>query len=380
MIRFSIFYYLLLLVACDQSMIKELDIELPALPDKLSVTAILNGQGVGVFEIKLMEGISIDKYKPTNFNKTKIRNGEIRLYEDSRIILSIPGPFDMSTEITEHGDGWKWGKNGYHHILTGINTNPGSIYRLEVEVEGFPMAVSTSTMPAASLVSASVDTSVQVIRKNVKEIGSASFYLNSFWGFTYENYPDRYWPLSVNMDVSGVNQYFALDIIKSERNIDRNMAYMWGIGSSDAIVLFENFVDSELMSNKQTDLYLFSMLMASSNLTFSGKNASGNFYAAVDEKTNNQKHDHTYLDENPDFEKITTQHLLMLRVRSISPAIYRYYQDLTLQYNGGGGLLGEQTATVVGNIENGYGSFAVYNTVNISLLEWETYEWREKKE
>jgi len=86
------------------------------------------------------------------------------------------------------------------------------------------------------------------------------------------------------------------------------------------------------------------------------------------------------LAENPDFEKITTRHLLILRVRNILPAIYRYYQDLTMQNNSRGGLFGEQTATVVGNIENGYGSFAVYNTTSIPLLEWETYEYRKKEE
>ena len=36
--------------------------------------------------------------------------------------------------------------------------------------------------------------------------------------------------------------------------------------------------------------------------------------------------------------------------------------------------------TYQGNIEGGFGSFAVYNTTDITLLEWETYEYREKEE
>ena len=81
---------------------KELDIELIGFQPKLSVTSILNG-GSGIFDIRLMEGTSLAEryYRDIEI----ICNGEIRLYEDGELILSIPGPFDMSRKITDTGDG-----------------------------------------------------------------------------------------------------------------------------------------------------------------------------------------------------------------------------------------------------------------------------------
>ena len=170
----SVFLFFSIFVACDLT--KELDIDFPSLPPKLSVTAILNG-GSGVFEIRLMEITSIaEKYE---FTKDNIRNGEIRLYEDGELIFTLPGPFDMSKKITSQGDGWKWGKNGYYYVTGGMDTRAGSDYRLEVDVEGYPMAVAASVMPTAPVVSANMDTSVQVIKKNVVEIGAAGYWISN---------------------------------------------------------------------------------------------------------------------------------------------------------------------------------------------------------
>ena len=372
-IRYSIFICLLFLNACDLNMIKELDIELFGFQPKLSVTSILNG-GNGIFEIRIMEGTSLAE---TYFYHTdKIRNGEIRLYENENLILSLPGPFDMSRKITDHGDGWNWGQNGYRYVTDGINTHPGSIYRLEVDVEGYPMAISTSIMPEAPVTLASVDTSVQIIRKNVKEIRGAGYFLSQL-NNNWDEKPDRYWPFSVCVDVPGNNNYFILDIIKYDRSYGINRGTFWGIGGSDVSILLEYGMDRELLGFENVDLYLFSMLMTN-DFTFSGKDATRNFYTAVPEIMNNQEFDDTYLEDHPDIEKITIQHSLILRVRNITLATYKYYNSLSLQLTDE--MLTEQPTTVVSNIEGGYGSFSVYNTTSIPLLEWETYEYRKKEE
>ena len=361
--------FLFLHIGCDFTMVKDLDYDFLTFPPKLSVTAILNG-GSGIIDIRLMEGISLaETYW---WNSVNIRNGEIRLYEDDKLIFSISGPFDMSKEITDVFDGWTWGKNGYRYVIDGINTRQGSIYRLEADVEGYPMAVSTSTMPAAPVISASMDTSVQVIKKKVREISAAGYFLsqmNLSWG----PYPEKYWPFSVRVDVPGVNNYFVLDVIK----YDGMQGKFFGIAGSDASILLEYGVDEFLLTGENVDLYLFSLLMTN-DFSFSGKDATRNFFVAVPEISNNQEYDDSYLNDHPDIEKITTHHSLVLRVRNITPATYRYYRSMLLQLKED--RFTEQPTTVVGNIEGGYGSFAVYNTTSIPLLEWETYEYRKKGE
>jgi hypothetical protein len=332
----------------------------------LSVTAILNG-GTGVFDIRLLENTSIaEKYE---HNTNNIRNGEIRLYEDGELIFSLPGPFDMSRKITFPGNGWNRGKNGYYYAISGMDTRAGSAYRLEVDVEGYPLAVAASVMPTAPVVSVSMDTSVQVIKKNVVEIGAAGYWLNNGW---YGKYPEKYWPFSVSVDGPCADDCFALDILNYRRNDSMNQGAFWGIGGSDATILLELGVDNQMLGSKQADLYLFPMLMTNN---FMG--ATRNFFAAATEIPDQQEFDDSYLVDHPDMEKITTQHSLNLRVRSISPAIYRYYRSLSLQLTDN--MFTEQPTVVVGNIENGYGSFAVYNSAYITLLEWETYEYRKKE-
>ena len=353
-------------IACD--MTKELDIEILSIPPQLSVTAIFNGQD-GIFDIRLKESYSLaDLNKPVQYNKEIICDGEIRLFEDDELILSIPGPFDMSVKITEHGSGWKWGQNGYRWVSGGISSHVGSIYRLEVEVEGFPTAVSTSVMPAAPVVTANIDTSEQVIKKNVREIAAAGYWLSHFGTSWYDNYPDKYWPFSVMADVSGSeNNYYALDLFKFETNYIQ----VWGIGGSDASILTENGMDNELFSSNLADLYLFPVLVTN-NIT---NGVSRNFFAAVPEIPNTTESDDSYSEDNPNMEKIISQHQLILRVRNITPASYRYFRTLSMQYSEN--RFNEQPVTVDSNIENGYGCFAVYNTANISLLEWETCEYRD---
>ena len=257
-------------VACDDffSLRKDLDIELLSLPPKLSVIAILHesfGQpGQSVFDIRVMESFSLAEIKEQdNTKKDIIRNGEIRLYEDGELILSLPGPLDMSTNLTNFGPGWKFGQNGFRYYTGGINTRTGSEYRLEVEVEGFPMAVSTAVMPVAPVISASMDTAMQVVRQNVKEIGVAGYWLNQLYPlWYYDNFPEKYWPFSMKVDVPDENNYFALDLYKTDYG--RGIQF-WLIGGSDASIFMEIGMESELIGNNHADLYLFPMLALQSS-------------------------------------------------------------------------------------------------------------------
>jgi len=367
-----LFPFLIFLFSCD-GMIKELDIDTLSFPPKLSVTALLDGEH-GILDISIMEGLSFADYETYKQQKEDIRNGEIRLYEDAVLIWSRQGSFDMSRKIEEHGDVWWWGRSGYRGVFWEIGTRPGGVYRLEVELEGYPIAVSSSEMPVAPVVSATMDTSVQMIRKNVKEIGMLGHWLSNFGNRNFldnnPSKPDKYWPVTISIPNQG--QYI-LDIRYWSELTDNTSisAYNWGIGGLDASILLENGMDRLLTNlNEVVDLYMFSLLMTN-DFTFSGKYNSRTFYAAVPENQNNNSD----FEGNPDYEKVTRLHSLELRVKHITPAIYRYSRGMMLQWENAGMLSGEPV-NIAGNMENGYGIFSVYNTTSIKLLEWETYEYR----
>jgi hypothetical protein len=277
----------------------------------------------------------------------------------------------MSAQITYFGDGLKWGKNGYYWSSGGIITKSGSTYRLEVEVEGYPSVVATSTMPEQPVVYASMDTSTQVTKKNIKEVVVAGYMLNHLGNNWNENYPVRYWQLVVNTEISTVNNYAALDVVNIEYsdNVMRRTT-IWGIGGSDVSILLENGMNRELLNNDNTDLYLFHTLIATGF-----EDASRNLYVAIDSSTLNPLYIAPIFADSPDVEKATIQHQLMLRFRNITPETYRYFHSLTTQYYSNN-KYNEQPATVVGNIEGGFGIFSVYSATYIPLLEWETVEYR----
>jgi len=372
---FILMQSLLFLAACDTSLTKEIDFN-PDFTPRLSVNAYLDG-GNGYFVIRIMESFSLAER--TSLQEIEIiRNGEIRLFKDGEIIRTIPGPIDMSRKIDNYGFGWKWGQNGYHTILTGIDIFPGSIYRLEVDIEGFPMAVAASVMPEAPVFTASIDTSVQVVRKKVKEVSSAGYYLYNFGGFEYGEYPERYWPLSVLVNIHDNTFYKALDVFKMQFFYVKNTPFAsnsrtWGLGASDALMFLADGMDYRLLETENFDLYLFSLLTAK-DIFFS--DALRIFYTAVDESIHKTGYNIHYEDD-PDIEKITVHNLLFFRVRNITPATYKYNNSMSLQYEGGSVLM--EPEIVVGNIEGGYGGFSVHNTTTLQILEWETYEYRKKE-
>ena len=366
-IRFSIFNCCLLFASCYKDYYY--DIDNAVFPPKLSITAFLDAEE-GVFDISIMESRSLGFYG-NGFSLTReiICNGEIRLYGDGELIHSISGPFDMSI------DEYKTQENGYRHIVSGIDTRPGCEYRLEVDVEGYPMAVSTSIMPLALDVSASIDTTIRVDITNIHEISSVGFNLQNF-GNNNRNQLSTFWPVSAHVSDPDPNtpNFYVLEIFhRYENNRHESENYNWGISVPDLMILRDVDMDPTLgqMNTIRADLYLFSMLLLG-DVTFSLDKISRIFYARALQIPNHQNDN----DDHPDMEKVTTQHTLYLRAKHITPASYRYYRSIRQQESVI--QLFSQPVNIVGNIEGGYGSFAVYNTTSIPLLEWEAYEYREK--
>ena len=369
---------MLLFAACD-SMKTELDITSMAFPPKLSVTAILD-HGSSSFSIALMEGRALADYaKPFPDNMEIIRNGEIRLYEDGRLIWNRYGPFDMTVKSGSYhwfDNTWEQKpKNGYRHIEHGIATRAGSEYRLEVEVEGYETAIATSVMPSAPDVSVSINTDEALIRnfRNVHHITSLNV---SGWGSGY-SYAAGYCPFSVQFSEADANErkYFALEIhistdeyyddVFKETTVDRST-----VGVSELTKLQDN-PDVEalesLMDPDPVDLYRFAMLIQS-NLTFSNGNNVLNFYADNDGRGNHCDDEQPYIN-NPFYAKFSFKRALTLRVIRITTETFKYYRSLTLQSRGMDFF--SEPVTVTGNIKNGYGGFSACNSVSIPLMEYE---------
>ena len=371
-IRFSIFNFLLLFATCVK--VKHIDIEGADFPPKLSVTAFLDSEN-GVFDLTIMEGHSLAFYgQGFSLSREIICNGEIRLYENGALVYSVSEPFDLSVEE------YHTKQNGYHHIINGIDTHPGSEYRIEVDVEGYPMAVSTSVMPSALVVSASLDTSIQLNMKDITEINSVNYGLRDF-GNSNSWTSGKFWAFSAHVSDPNPNvpNFYVFDLFYRYENTHHESGYYnWGIGVPDLMILKDVDMDPTFAmsgTSSHSDLYLFSMLLLG-DITFSLENVARTFYASVAQIKNNQSVDDSFLDDHPDYEKITTHHTLFLRIKHITPATYRYYRSLRQQESQI--LIIGEPVNIVSNIENGFGSFAVYNTTSIPLLEWETFEYRQK--
>ena len=376
--QFSIIF-VLLLAACD-GMKTELDITSIAFPPKLSVTAILDG-GEGSLSITFTEGRALADYsKPFISNREIIRDGEIRLYENGKLIWSKSGPFDMS--VWEYSYWWEGvehqHQNGYAHLEKGILTRAGSEYRLEVDVEGYETAVSTAVMPDAPTVSASVDTSEIIQKEKIHNLSTLTNY-----GWCCDE--GGQWPLTVQFTDLNPDQrkYFALDInhIRDEYRdgvLFDTLEEVRAIGVAELSKLQDNpevETQGSVMDTDPADLYYFMMLLQS-NLTFTKGNNTLNYYMGY-VWTFNDCSDNNPRANDPNYIRVSEYHSLSLRVKSITTETFKYYRSLVLQSTGVGFFT--EPVTVVGNIEKAYGCFSIINSVSIPLVELESCYYRNKE-
>jgi len=387
LLRLSIFIFSLLFAACvklDTDLKKELDIKTISFPPKLVVFATLDGEK-GCFNIRIAEGRSLADYiEPQPYYEIEvIREGEIRLYEDDKLILSKSGTLDISyniggTYIYEGVD------NGYlvkitlrscnhfyyHFEKSGISTRPGSVYRLEVEMEGYETVTSTITMPVAPVVAATIDTTVMVIKNYSQSFNAVLDTIMPFMGRHYINLPDDsydvgFWPVSVQLTDPDPNarNYFAVEM-------------NYGVGVSDISILQDNpdleVLRGGLVGTNYADFYVFGTFLMS-NRTFSGKTAPLTFYS-IAENTSNPNIDNPSFTENPEYEKVVLQRTTSLRILQLHESTFRYYRGQALQQSKVGFFT--EPVTLTSNIKNGYGHFAAFNAVTIPLLEYEYQEWQ----
>ena len=378
--------------ACD-SMKKEIDIDSATFPPKLCVTAILDGAS-GVFSIALSEGRTLADYKtPLPYDRKITTNGEIRLYEDDRLILSEAGAFDLTQSYREPYFDWNDTvliypeKDGYRFEAP-VAANPGSIYRIEIETDRYETVTSVSAMPSLPDISATVDTGITVKMtekiKNYQSLGG--------WYSGSSNHSDYYHPVSLQWGVSAAGRnYYALEM-HEDKTVIEGTPNEWnpekrtniGIYVTDLSKLQDNpeveiyeaqDIDLEA-SSRDYDMYRFPILLMS-DIGFTSGNASLTLY---------KTHNFDLTDEDlerfqqlypPDTQKlILFNHTVTLRVRHITEATFRYYRSMAMQSQGVDFFT--EPVNIISNIENGYGGFMVFSAIDFKLGEYKSFDLRLK--
>jgi hypothetical protein len=345
--------------ASCEGMKTDLEIKSVSFPPKLCVTAILDGAS-DTFSIVITEARALADYKTPLPYKRKIiiPNGEIRLYEDDKLILKQADKFDMSTDYSGTSDGYRF--------ETPVTTKPGSVYRLEVgDMDGnYEMLTSTSKMPLPPAVSVNIDTDVWEIKKKIWEYTSLDGW--GEWVDEYSEMKHYYCPFQLQWGARDAGRnYYALEIFDRVTDTWTSQCYNViniNIYSADLTKLQDNpeveaYEGMSIDTSDPIELYGFPILLMS-DVSFAKDNASLALYTQW-YPNNDDMPIHI-----PQMERF--HHEIILRVRHITEATFQYYRSLVIQSNGMGFFT--EPVNIVGNIENGYGSFTVFSATDIKLL------------
>ena len=349
--KLSSIFIILLFTACD-NMKTELDVSTISFPPKLTVSATLDG-GNGDFTVVLTEGRSLADYTvPQPIRYELIRDGEIRLFEDDRLIFSERGTIDMSNRDAVR-DSITYQivvpyYHGHYFKKSGIPTTPGCVYRLEVEVDGYETVVASEVMPVLPVVSAAIDTTATVTFPTV-----------SGWGY-------QFWPVSVQLDNAKQGNYYALEMIcdwKLPDYPERDWLYYYGVAVADKSLLVDS--PKDMFISNESEPYWTNILFLN-NLSLTAKNGSLTCYAQPPDI-----HEVRTPEQDSSNLHVYTLHrfIYTFRINHISKETFKYYHSLAAQRLGVGFYT--EPVLIFGNIKNGYGMFSVFNSLKVNLLEIE---------
>jgi hypothetical protein len=309
----------LLLGACD-GMIRYIDIEQADYPPLLAVSATIemrNGRGNGVFCICITESRSIGSYRDWRYDDESIvRSGKITLSEnDSVIFTETRSDFELSHTA------------GSDYLLqSGLTFHPGSVYRLRVDMEGYPSASATAVMPEPPLVEDAF-AGARLTGKHpwlISQLGKPARISGK--PMTFSTVTVRLRDNSPNRDY----YMFRLETAGSERKY---------IATSNRTIIRDNpdIEVAQLLVNSEADVFLFDRMLVS-DLSFSGSAASLELLVNVNDLRN-----------------------CRILISHLSTDAYRHYRSLAFQRSGTG-FFAEPVA-IASNFEQAKGCFAAVNTV-----------------
>lgn len=361
----SVLFIVLALSGCDD-MRKRIDVDLADFPPKIAVSAWLDTD-MGTFSMRLYEGFSLVSYNRYQSHTQIIKNGSVQLYRDGQLVWSLAGRFDLSVYTMEYGE---YGDIHRDITVTGLPVDAGSVYRLEIEMDGYQKAVATAVMPDPPEVSdATIDLDTYEKKNSVNLVTVG--YLD---GGSY------FHPVTCTLsDNSSEQDYYTLQIFRRQSSTapddypDTEVKTDIGVGNS---AIIQDNPDVEVQGSffddtKTYDLYCFDVLLLS-DLTFSGKSAELELFTTADLQNRvgqNQK----ITDYNPAIHgrEVVINNQWEIKVGHITSEMFRHYRSLLLQEKGLGFF--SEPVLIVSNVENGYGCFSLQNSRRIVLKEYKTY-------
>ena len=379
----SLLFYIL--AGCDDMFQKKIDVNITGAEPKLAITAILDTDS-GRFSIYIFNAYPMASLLVSDiYGDEIVRNGEIRLFEGEQLLYAIQGPFDLSTKYTFPDT-----RNGYRFTAKELPLKAGKTYQLEVDIDGYPKAISSSKMPDVSgVVDAILDTTKFLYAKNnitLRSLGNdyaypvyislndRSYSSDDFFYFelqTYAKFLEKKNGGRINQCI-GVSEYnFILD----------NPVYLTEKGEFDKELYDLYWLDGIMLS----DAMLCSVrphfnLYVAANVFTSGFPFCQQQIQELQMRYGGSPEEWwPYSSEGP----VLFEHDLV--IKHVSKDVYKHYKTMTLQrpddhelsISGAFEFISginyfTEPINVSGNIRNAFGCFVLSNTQRIRLLDYVT--------
>jgi hypothetical protein len=346
--------FAILFSACE-SMMRYIDVEPANLQPVLAVSSIIDTDGT--FFVSFTEARSIGSYRNWRpEEETIIRKGEVMLYDETAgetvTWLQSEG-FDMSLRFYE---------SGYSFTQHDLHFEAGHTYRLTLDIEGYPLATATATIPDAPLVE-----EVSVNLQQTLHFDNA-YRLSPFTPDAFQVHSIDCCPLSLRLaDNSPQRDYYMTYMIADVNSDALTVIGYRDIAVSDRAVIQDNpdMEAAQLLMDGEIDAFLFDRLLLS-DMSFA--NTAGTIKLLIDPGFLKQSdYYNKYPDPPCDNTVLTTVYLC---VAHLSANSYAHYRSLSLQKAGMDFF--SEPVSIVSNIENGYGCFSAINTVRHKIAEYKS--------
>ena len=308
---------------------------------KISVSATLDTDG-GQFQVFVSKVISLPEYKHPFRNIPEVRTGRVLLYEDGELIFEAEHDFDL-IQVLDREEEIK------RSFLSceGVSAKAGSVYRLEVAVDGYDPVSAIATMPHAPAVkSIHADISAAAPKHRVYYIADV---------ITGHGLYRLYYPLHIVIeDQPESSGYYAIQAVcyYYDDNATETAVEALIVGSDDWSILADNPLlenEQDIWAEEPYEMYAFTPFLFN-NKTFANSVREFTFYIPL-----------------PDDNLIEQQGISLTQQQILVKQITKETWDVYSAYNTGGlDFFNSEPITVPSNIKNGYGNFSLSNTVKFN--------------
>lgn len=352
----------LILVGCEDFLKKEIKVDTVDPSPKVVVTSALEDS---LFYIYISLSSPLNK---SPFESEKVDKALVQLYEDDELIL----------QLTTRDNYPNLGIPNYYPesrnkmpfaVRKNIRVAPGKNYELKVSVEGYPPV--SSTVVAPSKVTAnriSAPNYSNIIEKSIEQMA----YVNSF----FSGHCSYFFPVSFNLiDNQQTKDYYMLEAFEIVNNqLSISDIYMSSqrllLATTDRALIQDNpdVVADQWLNETEINTFSFEQLIVS-DLSFQGQTKTFNLLMSSCLLNTNKDNCYRLSLYYPESRIMKTHYSLCVLVRHLNAESYHYYRTFALQRVGLDYF--SEPASLISNIEGGYGCFAVCSTTKVLIDEYD---------